>query len=299
MTNIKYYLIYPLFLSTLSCFGQRIDTMTIYYPIDDFKFKIENQIQLNNVISAPNIKTIQVLGYADYLGTRRYSLLLSTKRAETVKSFLMKKNINAIIFANGKGQINEAIKIKEGNPKTRKVEIIFNYEELTVLPPTIAFDSIKKEKLIVSLIPSQIDVTKDKYIFKAKVDSFLTSQPGTSITLAELNFVGGTHILTPRSNTYLPLLLKCLVEKSDIKIKIIGHICCKFDGKDGYDYQTKKFELSKNRAKVIYNYLLENGVSSRRMQHKGIGSRNPKVFPEKSNEDSDLNKRVEFLIDDN
>ena len=300
MTGIKYYFLCAFFLSTLSCFGQRADTLTIYYPINDFQLQNEAQNQLNNALSAANIKTIQVLGYADYLGSAGYNLLLSAKRAEAVKAFLMKKNYKMDISANGKGQVNEDVRVKQGDPKARKVEIIIEHD-LAVPPPVMAVEPVKKDTPVAAVVPPQNDIIKGNEVFEARIDSLFKGGAGTDLTLNELNFIGGRHLLTPRSTLYLPVLVKCLLKYSDIRIQIIGHICCDYSSndQDGYDFDSKSYGLSKNRAKAIYDYLKAHGVSTHRMQYKGVGNSQPKVYPEVTNDDSDINRRVEILIVNN
>jgi outer membrane protein OmpA-like peptidoglycan-associated protein len=265
MTIVKYYFICAFILCTLSCFGQRVDTLTLYYPINKFQLKIEDQHQLSDTVNTPNIKAILILGYTDYLGSVGYNLLLSAKRAETAKAFLLKKNNKLTISAQGKGQVDESVKVKKGDPETRKVVIIIE-RELTVASPKI--DSVKIDKTLANTVIPSNNIINDNHKFELKIDSLFKGQAGTSLTLDELNFEGGRHILTQRSNIYLPILLKYLLKYNKVKIMIIGHICCIVGVKDGYDYDSKNYELSKNRAKAIYDYLVDNGVSSHRMNYK-------------------------------
>ena len=79
-----------------------------------------------------------------------------------------------------------------------------------------------------------------------------------------------------------------------IKIEIAGYINAPFRT----EAQLKKWEkdLSGNRAKVIYNFLLENNVEEVRLTYKGYNN-SQMVFPEARNEkDQALNRRVEIRI---
>jgi outer membrane protein OmpA-like peptidoglycan-associated protein len=56
-------------------------------------------------------------------------------------------------------------------------------------------------------------------------------------------------------------------------------------------------ELSTQRAKAIYNFLVVNGISKSRLSYKGFGSTQP-IFPlpEKDETQRAANRRVEILI---
>ena len=47
---------------------------------------------------------------------------------------------------------------------------------------------------------------------------------------------------------------------------------------------------------AILNYLVEQGIDKMRMTYRGFAGRYPLVFPEVSEEDRTLNRRVEIKI---
>jgi outer membrane protein OmpA-like peptidoglycan-associated protein len=119
---------------------------------------------------------------------------------------------------------------------------------------------------------------------------------GSSISFEELTFQPGRHFLNPEAVRYLTTILKFMQKHINITFQIIGHICCETDGRDGEDYDSGGYVLSVNRAKFIYDYFIEKGIAANRMTFKGVGSTRQKVFPERSEHDRYLNRRVEFLI---
>ena len=71
-----------------------------------------------------------------------------------------------------------------------------------------------------------------------------------------------------------------------LEIRIEGHICCVVaKNSDGYDSDTQYFKLSENRAKEIYDILIEKGIDETRMEYLGFGKTRPLVWPEKTEED--------------
>jgi outer membrane protein OmpA-like peptidoglycan-associated protein len=81
-----------------------------------------------------------------------------------------------------------------------------------------------------------------------------------------------------------------------LTIAIEGHICCiRGDG----DVTTTKGipNLSQARAREVYNYLVANGISPKRLSYVGFGHRFPIFpFPEKDDDEKKANRRVEIRI---
>ena len=79
-----------------------------------------------------------------------------------------------------------------------------------------------------------------------------------------------------------------MLEFPKLVIAIEGHICC--DVND----QTN---LSGSRAKVVYDFLVRNGIKSERLSHKGFGSTRPIYqLPEQNEMQQISNRRVEIRV---
>jgi len=59
---------------------------------------------------------------------------------------------------------------------------------------------------------------------------------------------------------------------------------------------TRKIGLSVNRARAVYDYLVKKGIDPKRMSYKGMGFSHPLYPAEETQEQRDLNKRVEVRI---
>ena len=84
---------------------------------------------------------------------------------------------------------------------------------------------------------------------------------------------------------------KQLQKYKNIQFEIQGHVCCtpSFQ-KEAVDKDTKKRELSKNRALAVFNYLSLKRIAKSRMQHKGYGN------TQSLGKGSQFDRRVELVI---
>ena len=86
----------------------------------------------------------------------------------------------------------------------------------------------------------------------------------------------------------IKLLAALLEDNPDINMEIIGHT-------DNTGGEVHNLELSENRAKAVYNKLVEMGIAASRLSFKGLGSSEP-VDSNKTEEGRANNRRTEFVI---
>ena len=254
------------------------DTLRLYYLINQYKssaqfYKLDSMLnQLGDKKLLLNIN-----GYADFLSSNSYNKLLSSRRALSVKKYIQSKKLNitsieikALGEVNSKSQTNLIV----GQPNQRRVDVI-----------------------IVNDIKSNNDQTKKQNnISNKKINSTIILKKGERTTLEGLSFEPGRHYLLPQSRPVLESLLETLLKSEDLKIEIQGHICCKGDSDDGFDFDSNNNKLSENRAKVVYDFLIKNGIEANRLNFVGFGHTQPKVFPELSPDDEQENRRVEIKV---
>jgi outer membrane protein OmpA-like peptidoglycan-associated protein len=248
------------------------DTAKIYFRLNDKNIKESTRI-LDSVSSLKNISSISIIGYTDYLGTNAYNAVLSKNRADAVKAYLAPAFPNLKIKATGIGEIYSAVENAGGEPLHRRVDIV------------ISFKPASRE--------SSSNKTPAKEVFI--MQELSTLAVGDKLVLNTFHFIGGRHFLLPQYVSQLDTLAGILKENPGVKVEIQGFVCCTYEF-DGLDYDTGEKTLSVNRARHIYEQLIQRGISGERMRYRGFGSKVPRVFPEITEEDKTANRRVELLI---
>lgn len=91
---------------------------------------------------------------------------------------------------------------------------------------------------------------------------------GKAIVLRNIFFKSGEFDLQDESLAELNLLCKFLNENPKIKIEISGHT-------DNIGSESYNLELSENRAKAVFDYLVQSGIASDRLEYRGYGYSKP------------------------
>ncbi|NOQ26289.1 MAG: OmpA family protein [Bacteroidales bacterium] len=157
-------------------------------------------------------------------------------------------------------------------------------------------------------IPSDIDyalnVSKDKYLFYSDnfslkgvydiLDPFLKDvplnpiKPGQKIVLHNIFYASDSFELMDKSVAELTKLLEFMNKNIGLKIEISGHT-------DNIGTSEYNINLSNNRAKSVYDYLVEKGISAKRLSFKGYGESQPLSTNETESGKSE-NRRTEIKI---
>ena len=115
-------------------------------------------------------------------------------------------------------------------------------------------------------------------------------QQGKSIQIEEIEFHPGSSDFLPTSEGKLRRLKDFMALNSEVKIEIQGHVF----SLDDNSFAGQK--LSEARAKRVYNYLVENGISKDRMTTVGFGNTKP-IYPKpKLAYEEQMNRRVEIKV---
>ena len=109
--------------------------------------------------------------------------------------------------------------------------------------------------------------------------------------LRNVFFDTGSAELRSESFTELNRLKTFLDDNPDIKIQLNGHT-------DNVGSDTNNLTLSDNRAKSVFNYLVKNGIDSKRMTYKGYGETSP-IETNDTDAGRQANRRTEFMITGN
>lgn len=266
-------------------------SILVFFDFDKACLTKESKRLLAGISGNSKVDSIAIYGHCDQFGTAAYNYKLSDKRVAAVKDYLVKNGfiLSRISTTNGYGE--DQLINKETDPVARKanrrVEIIFHY---TPVSASKQMDSVMQPTL-----PTEGEVKKSTPTLLEQIKDS-TGTVNQNIILKHINFVGGRDIFLQMAYAPLEELLATMQQLPALEIEIQGHICCVEGPQDGMDNGTGEPILSHNRAKAVYNFLVENGISKSRMSYRGLGHQFPLVAIERSPMDATINRRVEIKI---
>jgi len=278
---------------------------------------------------------IRVTAHTDAIGSNQNNQILSQNRANAVQEVFVKNGINSElidtkIFGEEKPETNNDTEIGRQLNRRATIEV---FKKIKLIPfqgqikdeqtgvgihsKVVIRTKEKRDSLetdatgnFKTLLPlgavTGIDVYAKDYFFETKMFKVKPNSQkeiafplkkvavGEKVDIKNLFFVGNKAILLKRSFPELPKLLKFMELNDSIKIEIAGHI-----NRPHYppvDKRSWDFKLSVQRAKMVYDYLLENDIPADRISYKGYGNfhmRYPKARSEKQQAE---NRRVEVRI---
>ena len=270
---MKWFIYITAFFSFGLSFAQEEEIYSIFFEFDKYNLKeeqAEGVVAFVQKIDTSRIESIEIYGYCDDRGKDEYNFVLSTNRATTVKNKLIERGIKSkiIITLEGKGRImlDEDLQtdIPETRSKNRRVDVVVNYKSITI-------ENLK--------IPGVYSTIKKDVV------------PGDRIYLEKVLFERGSSQLTFQAKKELDKIALLLLKFKNIQFEVQGHVCCTPTyHREAIDRETKKRELSVNRAKRVFNYLFKKGISNSRMTYRGYGN------TQSLKQGSALDRRVELLI---
>lgn len=228
-------------------------------------------------IHQPGLERILIEGHCDSIGSVPYNLQLSNKRALAVKQFLLTNGLreNQIKTCTGWGKSKPIAsnELDETRQLNRRVDILL-YRNNTPSRST--------------------EITKQAN--RDSIHRIDTIKVGKSIRLQHLYFEPGRHKMKEASMPELIRLLRTMIYYPKLRIEIQGHVCCSEVDEDGYDWDTETNNLSVNRAQAVASFLIEQGISPKRLVVKGYGGSQKIALDEREEESKALNRRVECKI---
>jgi len=169
------------------------------------------------------------------------------------------------------------------NEETKQYAIVTEVDQYNPAPIIVnvtkegfAFDS----RLVIPKLSEKNVVKTQAEVKKVEV--------GKTFDLHDIIFATNSYELTNDSKKMINLFMEFLNENPTIKVELQGHT-------DNVGKPKDNQILSENRAKAVYDYLVENGIDSTRLTSKGFGASRPLV----SNETEigrARNRRTVFVI---
>jgi outer membrane protein OmpA-like peptidoglycan-associated protein len=252
--------------------AQEEEVSSVYFAFDKFNIKKEEGEKIIKFVQktdSTKIASVEIFGYCDDRGKDDYNMILSNKRANAVRELLIKNGVTTkiIITIEGKGRIlidDDIVEnLPEARSKNRRVDVVINY-----LPPP--------------------EIEEEPGIFKSLKKNHVV---GDRIYLEKIHFERGSSKLTFEARKELDKVAKLMLRYKNYHFEIQGHVCCTPSyHTEAIDMQTRKRELSKNRALSVYKYLIFKKVPKNRLTHKGFGNTQP------LGNEPVLDRRVEIVI---
>lgn len=271
---------------------------SVYFESDKYELTSQQDAILEQWIkSNPEIKVVGIHGFCDEDGTSGYNDTLAKNRINFVfKKITGRIRIRDDFKTRSFGELHQLSKNKGEN---RKVTLFYlepkelvHEDEILGIKPAIPVQPKKERRFPEKISVKNPNGTSSEYKldveFMKKIDE---AKAGEKLQIDNLNFQINTFAVMPESRGKMYELLIVMQDNPDLKINIQGHLCC---------MPIDRVDLSTQRAKAIYNFLVGNDIDKSRLSYKGFGSTQP-IFPlpEKSEAERAANRRVEILIVEN
>lgn len=243
----------------------------MYFDFDRDVANDTSQVKFSKWLEThKDAEVVKIYGYADSVGTSDYNLKLSARRAAFIEKQLTQNGV-VVPQAEIRG-FGETTAFSQ-NKSTDRVVMIHYFDQPAVKDTVVA--------RLPDVVPPQP--------FTSGLTALVTNaKAGDRLRIPNLNFYNGLEILLQESEPVLEELLQIMKDNPTLKITIEGHICCD---------RLEDDKLSIRRARKIYNYLVNGGISKKRLDYAGFAGTNPIYFiPEKNEEERAANRRVEIHI---
>lgn len=244
---------------------------SVYFDFDKFTLNEKEVTEVVDFIrktDSTRIESIQIYGYTDDVGKDAYNFKLSTKRAAAIQNKFLENGIKnkVIVTIEGKGRIlidDDVVEnLPEKRSKNRRVDVVLNLKPLPKIIIPGFYNTIQKNHIV-----------------------------GDHIYLDNILFERGSSKLPFKSKTDLDKIARLLLKYKNLEFEIQGHVCCTPPyQKEAIDLDTKKRQLSINRAQAVYKYLIFKKVPKERMTFKGYGNTVP------LGKGTEYDRRVELVI---
>ena len=287
------------------------EQFSLYFDSNKFELNKKETNKLNQwILANNNNKIVAIHGFTDEDGTTGFNDTLAQKRVDFVYQNIkdqikIREDFKTLSFG-------EKFNQSANKAENRRVTIYYILEKdipreneiLGIKPPGIAVkelpaqgeaesnevkpDIAYPEKLVLENPNGTKTEFKLDRVFMNKVNR---AKAGEKLKIENLNFIVNTFAVVPESRGKMYELLLVLQHNPQLKIEIQGHLCC---------MPTDRLDLSTQRAKAIYNFLVSNQIYPARLTYKGFGSTQPIYpLPEKNEAERAANRRVEILIVEN
>ena len=184
-----------------------------------------------------------------------------------------------------------------GKPFTGIVSVIDLDHGIEVAPKflkpdgSFRFDLINNRNYLLVIQGDDFFRLEEMFYLDGPLEIKKVTEPlASKVKFESIEFNLGQSKLKEEMYADLNKIVNFLYDNPDFKLRVSGHT-------DSYGSAEVNLRLSKERAKSIYDYVVDlMGVSGGRVEYQGYGSTQPIVENEVTEADKRLNRRVEFEI---
>jgi outer membrane protein OmpA-like peptidoglycan-associated protein len=244
------------------------DVLTVYFNHNEDHLNEKDKVKISELLkNKPELEVISIIAYCDSMGSKVYNFDLAERRLKSVQKLLPKDLLEKTkMLAAGE---NYPVTAKNTSLKDwRKVEIHYIAERIK----TQEIEELNAE------------VPLKKSVFEGLKLEDVLAENAEPIVL-DIQFVPGMDVLYGDSWAEIDKLFLFLKNNDKAHAFIRGHVCC---GSDMY--------LSYARAYTVYNAMMIRGISPKRLDLKGYDNTKPRVWPEVTDEDRQMNRRVDVIF---
>ena len=242
-------------------------------------------VNLENALNTDSNLKIEIGGYTDNSGNSASNIKLSASRAKFVYDYLIKRGYaeNRISY-HGYGPAkpiysNRYKSTREGNRRI-EVKIIEKTQHSS--------GKLVDEKPVVKHNENDSTNYISYYLSQQKLPQDKRSNLNSNFIIDSLNFESGSAEISTENLGiyYIDELIKILNRNTYLKVQINGYT-------DASGIADKNILLSEERAKSVYNYMVNKGLNPNRVLYSGHGAASP-IAPNAYKWGRDLNRRIEI-----
>lgn len=242
--------------------------LTVYFDHDKDQLNSREQNKITELLKEYQIFYITSFdAYCDSLGSKEYNFDLAQRRLKSVKGF----------FSESQIKYSEFNALGENYPDSNSIAPLKNWRKVEI---HYGIEHIKTQ----DIVEMEAKEPVNQSVFDDLTLEDVLADDAEPIVL-DIQFFPGMDVLMNDSWGEIDRLFLFLKKNDKVHAFIRGHVCC---GSDMY--------LSYARAYAIYNSMIKRGISPKRLDLKGFDNTKPRVWPEVTDEDRQMNRRVDVIF---
>ncbi|CAN5206044.1 hypothetical protein BH23BAC1_BH23BAC1_08000 [soil metagenome] len=258
--------------------GKKMVLNHIYFDFDKATLKFESATELKNLynfLSKHQTLQVEISGHTDNVGRKKYNQRLSEARAKAVYDYLVHKGIaGPRLILVGYGDSRPLI--SNFTPEGRQINRRTEFEII----------NIDKSGGLVADGKNLIE-PNENYFSTRSLPGFRSDTGAETVLPLKAHFMHNDgKILTQYSKARLNTFIELSKKEKEVNFIIVGY--------EDFETEDSGRNLSRERARTVYNYLTSHGISKDRLE---IKSSNEINYQQKVALQQGIQRRkVEFLI---